>query len=1819
MSSKNTQEYLRRMEKQRQRFGLRKLSIGVASVLLGTTFIAGGTVAHADDVGSEPLADAQNKVKVDSTSEQQTFTLQNQQPATVSAINEPKVTTPADQVTATFHIYDAGYGDIDFSNGTMKELPAITISGKAGSTVAELINQRIESDTQKQLQDTKYGYGYVVDSDGQEHLVGISPVVALSDMALDIAKQQAGYTGTLNEESNFTGGLKDGADQILGKELANQTILQDMVAKGVIDKPSITEAYNKWLANKKKNYPLAGYQFDPDYNYYGSELQAGTSGDTKVTNGGDYIITLKHNNMDFKVDKRFYVEVPRTVEFKYYYDKNVPDPDRPEVEGQPPKSTIGSRVDYTKGSKKVDTVGDGNVSVSMKDANTDTSTLIDALHGSQDKNRVIYRSITDRLYDAVLGVVDKNTQEQNNNYSGVIQFPGFDVPKVDDWTTYDPAVPTSGTDFGKEGTYYYDSFGQLNNAQKNVGNPPTEYLIYYHNQPVDITFEDVTDSAKPVKLSSFDLSQEINVHDNLHYQFDKPPIPTFALKDHYKAYNYQADDNYYKAKKDNGIAVDPSGKLASTQNLDYAQVLKAYTDNGYVLVATQLPSNNSRTNYGLDYDKDGVWKKDSSTTANDGHSLITKHITVKLMRLAKQGPSDKIVTRTVHFVTNTENNPELNPVVEQKVSFHTNDSYWVDTTTGKQIDSTNVKQVTGADGQTYNVVSDINAPEKTVNWTTDNDTFDGVKRPEITKDEGELEGTWKIIKSTKDTVDGTEYTGKDAKSAPEEKKVAKDVKNGDHEDVFLIYGQQVGYNVHYRDVTNLVAKDGKTTDFTKDDGDDLGHEVHNINGIVGETPDKTADLWKTYADEGYVLVSNPSGDQLGKQELTKGVQDQYVYLMKTATKQTEPKTAERTIHYVGVVHDNDDVTKAQVLKDPTTQNVTLTGTYYVDHDGKRVNTKTVTVNGHDYDVVVEPTDDNPAKEIWKIDGKATGVSEDKGKYDFAKVDDPDKIGEGKDQWHHKPNLDQANGAVTVDPNSTDWKIDQANKLPDGYLVYKQKGNYNIHYVDVTKSVIDGKTRDFTENDGNDLGHEVTDINGYVDETPDKTDSLWTNYGNEGYVLVSNPSGDTLGKQTLTSDTPDQYVYLMKVATKQTEQKTAERTIHYVGVVHDDDDVTQAQVLQKPTTQNVTLTGTYYVDHDGKRVNTKQVKIGNQTYDVVDDRHPATETWTIDSQTGVTENNSKYDFAKVATPDEIGEGKNQWTHKADLDQDNGQTTVDPNSKDWSTNKVNKLTDGYVVYKQHAKYNIHYIDVNGVENKTTYDPTDGHELEAHLVTNVGDGEDITTPTDASKKLWSKEDYEKAGYVLVGLSENAKNDQLGKQELTLDVQDQYVYLKHAVKTITHKTPVTDVPKDKDGKPAVDPKDLYKEFSRNIYYKANTVDGKTLKDVTTQQTEFNGSIDVDVVTGKTTTAETIKVDGKNVKVATTKPGKITWDKTSATFDKITQPTITLNESDKHAEPDTIGTWYQVSGKADEVKVTPNDTKNPSDETLVYKQNNPGSDTPGSDVPGSDTPGSDTPGSDVPGSDTPGSDTPGSDTPGSDVPGSDTPGSDTPGSDTPGSDTPGSDTPGSDVPGSDTPGSDTPGSDTPGSDTPGSDVPGSDTPGSDTPGSDLPGSDTPGSDVPGSDVPGSDTPGSDTPGSDTSGSDTPGSDTPGSDTPGSDTPGSDTPGSDVPGSDTPGSDTPDSDIPGSETPIEIGNPIVPDTPVTSDKPSVSAPGKSTNYVEIDDKEFNESKLKLMSNKQQSAQLPQTGNESSRGALALGIMGLLSALGLGKLNRKRHD
>lgn len=456
------------------------------------------------------------------------------------------------------------------------------------------------------------------------------------------------------------------------------------------------------------------------------------------------------------------------------------------------------------------------------------------------------------------------------------------------------------------------------------------------------------------------------------------------------------------------------------------------------------------------------------------------------------------------------------------------------------------------------------------------------------------------------------------------------------------------------------------------------------------------------------------------------------------------------------------------------------------------------------------------------------------------------------------------------------------------------------------------------------------------------------YTDNGYVLVSSDPDD------LTYELEDVYdnnrnlqhkkrvVKLVHRAIAHTDTKTATRTIHYVANTKD------GKQLQDDTTQNVTLTSsTYYTDAvTGNRVNAKQDTNGDWIVDTENAAALPAITWTVnaDKSTGLATDDKN--FAAITTPETItldeGEATKRGTDEGDWylvsTDKNGEVAYgDPNSDTWKTDTPNKIADGYLVYKQKAQYNIHYIDVNGVEGKTTYEPTDGKELKDHQVTGVG-SEDKTyvgdTP-DATQKLWSPADYEKAGYVLVGLSDNAKGDLLGKQTLTQGVQDQYVYLKHAVKTITPNTPTHDVPKDPDGKRAVDPSDLHKEFTRNITFVANNDAKSPLKDSIPQKVEFDGHIYVDMVTGQTTTPETIKdANGKTTQVATTKAGNIEWNHDTQTMDEVVQKYITLNKGDKYAtSDDMVGTWHWISGVADEITLKPTST-NPEDLVLVYEKN---------------------------------------------------------------------------------------------------------------------------------------------------------------------------------------------------------------------------------------------------------------------------------------------
>lgn len=90
LSKNNVQAY--QPEESKQRFGLRKLSIGVASVLLGTTFIyGGGQVVHADTNVDQPAITSEQSNNEINNLQLQAMTLNQRQPINVPLTDQKSV------------------------------------------------------------------------------------------------------------------------------------------------------------------------------------------------------------------------------------------------------------------------------------------------------------------------------------------------------------------------------------------------------------------------------------------------------------------------------------------------------------------------------------------------------------------------------------------------------------------------------------------------------------------------------------------------------------------------------------------------------------------------------------------------------------------------------------------------------------------------------------------------------------------------------------------------------------------------------------------------------------------------------------------------------------------------------------------------------------------------------------------------------------------------------------------------------------------------------------------------------------------------------------------------------------------------------------------------------------------------------------------------------------------------------------------------------------------------------------------------------------------------------------------------------------------------------------------------------------------------------------------------------------------------------------------------------------------------------------------------------------------------------------------------
>lgn len=453
--------------------------------------------------------------KKNEDSKDTTLNLQSAQHVTKSALKESKAVTPAKQVSAILNIYD--YGDVDpqTPNANHANDVAFTYNGTFtdGLSIKDAIQAQIDADTQKQLAYKDQGTAIIPDKDGLPTEIGVSPVISAPFSDNEIG----GYHS------------RDGDVQTDGSHYFDTVYTKD-------ERDVLVDAYNKWLDYKKDHFALAGYKLADQ------DEQAINLNDP-IEDGKTYNIYVNHQIS--VVNVYHWTELKRTVEFKYYYkqdDKNAQAADSVTKNGY----YNDGKYNQTQPEQFINTAGkpvfsnlpkkDSNVNqTDISDANSfETRLLPDDLKTTKDQTKVLHDTINSRYIDLAVGLIT-DSQGNLNNYgkasmiypSGTILFEGEPVKQIDNWHTFDPNVPDTGSDDINDTNTYSTVQGGFNKGTgyvvEHVNNPATTTIYYYHDQPVDITFEDVTngDANAPV-LSNFTASKQLRVDLNSEYIPGKP-------------------------------------------------------------------------------------------------------------------------------------------------------------------------------------------------------------------------------------------------------------------------------------------------------------------------------------------------------------------------------------------------------------------------------------------------------------------------------------------------------------------------------------------------------------------------------------------------------------------------------------------------------------------------------------------------------------------------------------------------------------------------------------------------------------------------------------------------------------------------------------------------------------------------------------------------------------------------------------------------------------------------------------------------------------------------------------------------------------------------------------------------------------------------------------------------------------------------------------------------------------------------------------------------------------------------------------------------
>lgn len=466
MTSKKNRNLTRNLADEKQRFGIRKFSVGVASVLLGTSLMFGANtqIAHADsenggiNSSTETTSDVQSKSENDAAN---TANVQNEAKATENKVETSNIENPSATKAQVANSTEDTTQEI---NNKKTELLTNESSTEKNNQVQKDQSDNVTKNTNKHNQDSK--------ETTTLNLQSAQPVAKSALKESKVADPAKQVTATFNiydydandpkrtDGSNqgegvaffytgkFTDGLsiKDAIQAQIDADTQKQLAYKDQGTAIVPDKDGnpteigvspvvsapfsdndlggyyfrdkttntyqqnqqtqLVDTYNKWMDYKKAHFALAGYKLaDQD--------EQAINLDDPIEDGKTYNIYVNHQIS--VVNVYHWTELKRTVEFKYYYKQNDKND---QAADSVTKNGYYNDGKYNQAQPKqfINATGEPVFSnlpkinqTDISDANSfETRLLPDDLKTTKDQTKVLHDTINSRYIDLAVGLITDN-------------------------------------------------------------------------------------------------------------------------------------------------------------------------------------------------------------------------------------------------------------------------------------------------------------------------------------------------------------------------------------------------------------------------------------------------------------------------------------------------------------------------------------------------------------------------------------------------------------------------------------------------------------------------------------------------------------------------------------------------------------------------------------------------------------------------------------------------------------------------------------------------------------------------------------------------------------------------------------------------------------------------------------------------------------------------------------------------------------------------------------------------------------------------------------------------------------------------------------------------------------------------------------------------------------------------------------------------------------------------------------------------------------------------------------------------------------------